>query len=336
MSRAPAVGTRRRRVSGALASCEHAADRRGAIVRLDLQLLETFLVVVDTGHFGRAAEARFLSAPTVGKQIARLEAQLGEQLLERDPSGHWSATAAGARLAERAEGLLDHERWLRRSVRGRAGVVVLGYPAPGDGQAAPAVFSSARRIAQLRDPDLTLAWRRTPLPLLTRWVLDGIVDVQLYAGPVAHRRLLSTLLGFQPRFAAVRSCDPVAAAGEVTVADLAERPMLYDPDVPADFMSGFWLGDLRTQREARLVCVVARDSRAVLEHVVRGVGVTVVPPLPEQIVPAGVRVLPLLNAEPLAVHAVTRLDDRRREVASAVACLTELFTSVRPHTDARR
>jgi len=142
--------------------------------------------------------------------------------------------------------------------------------------------------------------------------------------------------GFSPRFAAVRTCDPLAAVGEVTVADLAERPMLYDPDVPTDFMRGFWLGDLRTQREARLVCVVARDSRAVLEHVVRGVGVTVVPPRPARLVPAGVRMLRLLEAEPLAVHAVTRLDDRRREVASAVACLTELFTSVRPPVDARR
>jgi DNA-binding transcriptional LysR family regulator len=183
---------------------------------------------------------------------------------------------------------------------------------------------------------VTLVWKGTPLPLLTRWVLDGNVDVQLYAGPVQHRRLRSTLLGSQPRFAALGPRDPLASSDEVTVADLMERPMLYDPDVPTDFMSSFWLGDLRTQREARLVSIVARDSRAVLEHVVRGVGVTVVPPLPEELVPPGVRVLPLVDAEPLAVYAVTRLEDRRPEVALAVACLADLIAGVRPQDDARR
>ena len=298
-------------------------------MRLDLQLLETFLAVVDTGHFGRAAQVRFVSAPTVGKHIARLEAQLGARLLERDPTGHWGVTAMGARLAEHAGGLLEQERLLRRSVHGRAATVVLGYPAPGEGPT-PALVTSARRLARLRDLDLTLVWRRTPLPLLTRWVLEGVVDVQLYAGAVRHRRLRSVLLGPQPRLAAVGLRDPLAASDEVTVADLTERPMLYDPDVPTDFMSAFWLGDLRTQREARLVSVVARDSRAVLEHVVRGVGVTIVPPLPEELVPAGVRVLPLRDAEPLAVHAVTRLEDRRREVALAVACLAEVFAGATP------
>ena len=305
-------------------------------MRLDLQLLETFLAVVATGHFGRAAEASFLSAPTVGKHISRLEAQLGARLLERDPAGHWRVTATGALLAEHAGGLLDHERLLRRSVRGRAAAVVLGYPATGDGRAAPALFSSARRIARLRDLDLTLVWKRTPLPLLTRWVLEGSVDVQLYAGPVQHLRLRSTLLGLQPRFAALGLRDPLASSDEVTVADLTERPMLYDPDVPTDFMSSFWLGDLRTQREARLVSVVARDSRAVLEHVVRGVGATVVSPLTEELVPAGVRVLPLLDVEPLAVYAVTRLEDRRPEVALAVECLVDLVGGVRPQDDACR
>ena len=41
--------------------------------------------------------------------------------------------------------------------------------------------------------------------------------------------------------------------------------------------------------------------------------------------PAGVQVLPLHGAEPLAVHAITRLDDRRSEVALAVGVLAELF-----------
>jgi DNA-binding transcriptional LysR family regulator len=290
-----------------------------------MQLLETFLAVVDERHFGRAAEICFLSAPTVGKHVARLEAQVGRRLLDREPTGQLILTADGARLAEGARALLDHERALRRIASGRAAAVVLGYPAPGDGQPIPAVLGYARRLIHLRHPDMTLVWRRTPLPLLTRWVLEGTVDVQMYAGPVEHSRLRSTLLGPVPRLAAVGSRDPLSGADKVGVNDLAERPMLYDPDVPTDFMSLFWLGDLRSRREARLVSVVARDSRAVLEHIVRGAGVTIVLPVHKDRVPAGVHVLPLHGAEPLAVHAVTRRDDRRSEVALAVDVLAELF-----------
>jgi hypothetical protein len=94
---------------------------------------------------------------------------------------------------------------------------------------------------------------------------------------------------------------------------------------------------MSSQREARLVSVVARDSRAVLEHVVRGVGAPLrPPPLPQELVPPGVRVLPLVDAEPPAVYAVTRLEDRRPEVALAVACLADLVAGVRPQDDARR
>jgi len=294
-------------------------------VHIDLQLLETFLAVVEERHFRRAGESRFMSAPTVGKHIARLEAQLGTQLLHRDPTGRLTLTSAGARLADCADGLLEHERTLRRIVGGRAAAVVLGYPAPGDGEPLPAVFASARRLVHLRDPDMTLLWRRTPLPLLTRWVLEGTVDVQMYAGPVEHRRLRSTFLGQLPRFAAVRTADCLSEAGSIDVNDLTDRVMIYDPQVPTDFMSPFWLGDLRAQRDARLVSVVARDSRAVLQHVVRGAGVAVVAPVEKDLVPAGVRVLPLHGAAPIAVHAITRLEDRRPEVALAVATLAELL-----------
>ena len=299
-------------------------------MRLDLQLLETFLAVVEERNFGRAAEVRFVSAPTIGKHIARLEAQLGTRLIGGTSNGQVTLTPAGARLAERAGVLLDHEHSLQRIVRAPSATVVLGYPAPGDGQPVPAVFAAARRLAHLRHPDLTLVWRRTPLPLLRRWVLQGTVDVQLYAGPVRHPRLRSTSVGFQPLLAAVGLDDPLAAADGLAVGDLTERPMLYDPDVPTDFMDVFWLADMRSRREARLVSVVARDSRAVLQHVVRGAGVTVVPPLPKDMVPPGVHVLPLRGARALALHAVTRLDDRRHEVALAVDLLTELLSDLGP------
>lgn len=76
---------------------------------LDPELLRTFLAVVETGSFTRAAASVHLAQPTVSQQVRRLEAQLGCELLDR--SGPYVVTTAeGERLlgyARRILGLMD-------------------------------------------------------------------------------------------------------------------------------------------------------------------------------------------------------------------------------------
>ena len=47
----------------------------------------------------------------------------------------------------------------------------------------------------------------------------------------------------------------MAHAAAVDVENFAARPMLYNPDVPDEWMSLFYLGDIRSRREAQLVLV---------------------------------------------------------------------------------
>ena len=50
---------------------------------IDLVLLRSFVTVVDTGNFTRAAEHLHLTQSTVSQQILRLEQQLDCRLLDR-------------------------------------------------------------------------------------------------------------------------------------------------------------------------------------------------------------------------------------------------------------
>ena len=61
--------------------------------------LEYLVALADLLNFGRAAEACFVTQPTLSTQIKQLEASLGVQLFERD-TRHVFATPAGAALAE--------------------------------------------------------------------------------------------------------------------------------------------------------------------------------------------------------------------------------------------
>ncbi len=67
--------------------------------------LQHFLTLIDTRHFGRAAERCHLSHSAFSRSIARLEAQLGSRLLERDKR-QVRLTPAGERLVPVARQLL--------------------------------------------------------------------------------------------------------------------------------------------------------------------------------------------------------------------------------------
>src|SRR3979490_957891 len=57
-------------------------------------------------HFGHAAEACFVSQPTLSVAVKKLEEELGLQLFERGP-GEVSVTPAGRKIVEQAQRVLE-------------------------------------------------------------------------------------------------------------------------------------------------------------------------------------------------------------------------------------
>ena len=72
----------------------------------DLRLLRVLREVALRGSFSAAAEALSYSQPAVSQQIARLEAQAGVKLIERQPKGI-KLTPAGEALVRRTESILS-------------------------------------------------------------------------------------------------------------------------------------------------------------------------------------------------------------------------------------
>lgn len=73
---------------------------------MDLRQLEYFVAVTEQGSFSRAAATLNLAQPSVSRQIALLEEELGQRLLERTGRGV-TATAAGQALLAHARVMLN-------------------------------------------------------------------------------------------------------------------------------------------------------------------------------------------------------------------------------------
>ncbi len=82
---------------------------------MDTELLKTFLEVSRTRHFGRAAEALYLTQSAVSFRIRQLENQLGVNLFTRHRN-NIRLTAAGEKLLPYAETLMSTWQAARKEV----------------------------------------------------------------------------------------------------------------------------------------------------------------------------------------------------------------------------
>lgn len=100
-----------------------------ALTNLDLDLVRTFVTIVGTGNFTRAAETMRRQQSTISLQVQRLEGALGQKLIERTPRSV-RLTSEGETFLSYARRLLDlnDEVVSRVNEPNMHGVVRLGTP----------------------------------------------------------------------------------------------------------------------------------------------------------------------------------------------------------------
>ncbi len=68
---------------------------------MNLRDLRYLMALADHKHFGRAADASFVSQPTLSTQLKKFEEELGVSLIERNPR-NVMLTAVGEAVVARA------------------------------------------------------------------------------------------------------------------------------------------------------------------------------------------------------------------------------------------
>ncbi len=186
---------------------------------MNLRDLVYLVALADHRHFGRAAEASFISQPTLSTQIRKLEDELGVELVERTPR-QVMLTEVGKRVVERARVVLREADAIRDIARQtqdpESGSLRLGlFPTLG-----PYLLPHVVRRIRKRFPRLELLLVEEKTEEILRRLRDGELDAALLALPVDDDHLHQEFLFEEPFVLAVPTSHPLAQLHEAAASDV--------------------------------------------------------------------------------------------------------------------
>ena len=195
---------------------------------MTLQELKYLVALADHGHFGRAAEACFITQSTLSTQIKKLEDFLGVTLFDRSIK-RVTPTPIGREILQAARSIVEESERIRELAKHAqdpmSRTIHLGViPTLG-----PYYLPHALTLVHRKYPDLRLLLREEMTPQILEHLVDGKLDAGLLAMPVTDDSLRVEPLFYEPFFAALPAGHVLAKHEELKVADImAEKLLLLD------------------------------------------------------------------------------------------------------------
>lgn len=202
------------------------APREDAMNLRDLRYL---VALAEHRHFGQAAEACFVSQPTLSTQVRKLEDELGVTLIERTPR-EALLTPAGQEIVARARQVLNEVEQIRTIARrasdpGR-GTIRLGiFPT-----LAPYLLPHVVPKLRKQFPDLELLLIEEKTEVVLQLLRDGQLDAVIVALPVPDEQLHTEFLFEEPFLLAAPEGHPITRHGKLTLSDLDGHNLLLLED----------------------------------------------------------------------------------------------------------
>jgi len=245
---------------------------------MTLTELKYIVAVAREKHFGKAAEACFVSQPTLSVAIKKLEEELGVQLFERGP-GEVTVTAVGQRVVEQAQRVLEEASRVKElAAAGHdplAGTLRLGAIYTIGPYLLPKLIPVLRRMA----PAMQLMIQENFTHRLAEMLKQGEVDVILVALPFSESGVATRAVYDEPFLVALPQGHALEKKKHITSDELARESLLLlgsghcFRDQVLDLCSNVQ----RSKRGALARTLEGGSLETIRQMVASGVGVTVLP-----------------------------------------------------------
>ena len=192
---------------------------------MTLTELKYIVAVARERHFGKAAEACFVSQPTLSVAIKKLEEELDVKLFERS-ANEVSVTPLGEEIIRHAQHVLEQAAEIKEiAKRGKdplAGALRLGLIYTIGPYLLPDLM---RQITKLT-PQMPLMLQENFTVKLMEMLRAGDIDCAILAEPFPDTGLATAALYDEPFMAALPAAHPMAQLKSMTAEQLKNETML--------------------------------------------------------------------------------------------------------------
>jgi len=192
---------------------------------MTLTELKYIVAVARERHFGKAAEACYVSQPTLSVAVKKLEEELDVKLFERS-ANEVTVTHLGEEIVRQAQSVLEQAAAIKEMAkRGKdplAGPLTLGIIYT----IGPYLLPDLVRQMISRTPQMPLMLQENFTVKLLEMLRTGEIDCAILAEPFPDAGLAIAPLYDEPFLAVVPANHPLAAQTQVTTEQLKQETML--------------------------------------------------------------------------------------------------------------
>jgi DNA-binding transcriptional LysR family regulator len=289
---------------------------------MKLNQLRYFVAVAEELHFGRAASRLHIAQPPLSRQIRELEEELGVPLFSRTKR-RVGLTDAGRTLLEEARvalAQLDRAADLaRRAGQGEIGQLVVSVVPTVDHK----VFTRILRSFSMRYPKVQVVIRSLSTAAQVQGLLMGTLQAGFLRMPVKEDGLVVRSVSREPLVAALPTAHRLASAGRLSLAALADVPLLI---FPRQLAPGYYDTIVSLFQRAGLHLRIAQEAehlQTILGLVAAGFGVSLLPGSVRNIRSRGVIYRWLADRRPLVETAIAYRAGASSEVLRAFIAVVE-------------
>jgi len=190
-----------------------------------LNELKYIVAVARARHFGRAAEACFISQPTLSVAVKKLERELGVELFERR-QGEVTVTPVGEQVVAQAQRVLEEVGMIREIVQQGKDQLTQPLRVGAIYTIGPYLFPHLVTELAERAPRMPLIIEENYTHVLTEKLKQGEVDAIIISLPFDEHGILTVPLYEEPFVALVPASHPLNEKEAVDLNELAKENVL--------------------------------------------------------------------------------------------------------------
>ena len=264
---------------------------------MDIRQLECFVAVAEELHFRRAGERLGLSQSALSERVSALEHELGARLFFRT-TRQVSLTQAGSEFIQDAKRILADIEKSVSNVRHTAESDLRHVRVSGVDEAISMLLPKALIAFRKTDPKVHVqVLEISSSEQHSQELIAHRTDVAFVRTPQEDEFITSQLLHRQPIVVVMAKTNPLAGSASLSASDIVNQPIVGYPKHARPILhEALWSGFRQIGAQPNIVCEII-DKSTMLQFVIQGLGISLVPAWVKNIAPSGVSFVPFEPCE---------------------------------------